>query len=191
MVMVIIESLSEIVKSIYYAFEPFFKIVKKYVSMFLDLIVPLIPVLLTPIIPISIYKIFMPFMFRPDTFGSVPWFKPSFIVENIVYLLFLSIIIYILGIISCILITLQKCKKIFWGTSAKYATLVLSWLWLGIILNNTLFLPFGKAYLLSFIQIPYSLYFVDGIMLTPFVFLGTIMARSNTLYNSRNECNYS
>lgn len=182
--------ISEIIKSIYYAFEPFFKWIKKYVNMFLDLVVPLIPVLLTPIIPISIYKIFMPFIFRPDVFGSVPWFKPSFITENVVYLLFLSIIIYLLGIISCILITLQKCKKIFWGTSAKYATLVLSWLWLGIILNNTLLLPFGKAYLLSFIQIPYSLYFVDGIMLTPFIFLGTIMARSNTLYNSRKECNY-
>lgn len=180
----------EVIKNILDAFEPFINIIKKYVNIFLDLFVPLIPVLLTPIIPISIYKVFMPFIFRPDVFGGVPWFKPSFISENIIYLLFLSIIIYILGVISCILITLQKCKKIFWGTSAKYATLVLSWLWLGIIFNNTLLLPFGKAYLLSFLQIPYSLYFVDGIMLTPFIFLGTIMARSNTLYNERDQCNY-
>jgi hypothetical protein len=158
------------------------KYIKDFLGKIVDFLIPLIPVILTLILPISIYKTIIPFIFRPDVFGGTPWFEPSQIIQTVIYYFFLTLIIYFLGIISCAMMSLQQCRKISWKTSAKYATFVITWLWLGIILINTLFLPFGKAYLLTFMKIPYSIYFVDGMMLTPFVLLGTIMARSNTVY---------
>lgn len=157
--------------------------ISKLIDKLITIFVPLIPVILTLILPISIYKIVIPYIFRPDRFGSAPWFEPSMILQTLIYYFVLTIVVYFLGIISCIMMSLQQCRKFSWLTSAKYATFIISWLWIGIILINSFFLPFGKAYLLTFLRIPYSLYFVDGIMLTPFVFLGTIMARSNTVIN--------
>lgn len=159
------------------------KFIKDFFQKVVDTLIPLIPAILTLILPISIYKTVMPWVFRPDTFGGVPWSEPSLILQTIIYYFCLTVVVYFLGIVSSIMMSLQKCRKISWSTSAKYATFVISWLWLGVILINTLFLPFGKAYLLSFLKIPYSIYFVDGLMLTPFVLLGTFMARSNTLYD--------
>lgn len=158
-----------------------FDYLKKTLKKIINILVPLIPVIFTLILPISVYKIVIPFIFRPDVFGPTPWFDPSMITQTIIYYICLTIIIYLLGIVSCIMMSLQRCKKFSYLTSAKYATFVITWLWLGIILVNTVLLPFGKAYLLTFLRIPYSIYFVDGIMLTPFVLLGTIMARANTV----------
>jgi hypothetical protein len=155
--------------------------IKKIMKKIFKIIVPLIPVIFTLILPISVYKIVVPFVFRPDVFGPTPWFDPSMIAQTIIYYISLTIIIYLLAIVSCIMMSIQKCKKYSYLTSAKYSTFVISWLWIGIILINTIFLPFGKAYLLTFLRIPYSIYFVDGLMLTPFVLLGTIMARANTV----------
>jgi hypothetical protein len=155
--------------------------ISKIIDKFIIIFVPLIPVILTLILPISINKIVIPYFFRPDVFGSTPWFEPSMLLQTIIYYFVLTSIVYFLGIVSCIMMSLQICRKFSWLTSAKYSTFIISWLWIGIIMINTFFLPFGKAYLLTFLRIPYSLYFVDGIMLTPFVFLGTIMARSNTV----------
>jgi hypothetical protein len=159
------------------------KFIKEFFQKLVDFAVPLIPAILTLILPISIYKIVIPSVFRPDTFGGTPWYEPSLIFQTMVYYFCLTLVIYFLGIISSVMMSLQQCRKVSWKTSAKYATFVISWLWLGVILVNTLLLPFGKAYLLSFLKIPYSIYFVDGIMLTPFVLLGTFMARSNTVYD--------
>jgi hypothetical protein len=158
-----------------------FEFLKDILNKVIDILVPLIPVIFTLILPISVHKIIIPFFFRPDVFGPTPWFDPSLLTQTVIYYISLTIIIYLLGIISCIMMSLQKCKKFSYLTSAKYSTFIITWFWLGVILINTVFLPFGKAYLLTFLRIPYSIYFVDGIMLTPFVLLGTIMARANTV----------
>ena len=159
------------------------KFIKDFVSKIVNILVPLIPAIMTLILPISIYKMVIPYVFRPDVFGGAPWFEPSMIMQTAVYYICLTVVVYFLGILSSIMMSLQQCRKMSWAVSAKYATFVISWLWLGVIMVNTVFLPFGKAYLLTFFKVPYSIYFVDGFMLTPFVLLGTMMARSNTSFD--------
>jgi hypothetical protein len=163
------------------------KFIRNFIKKVIDIIVPLIPAIMTLILPISIYKMVVPFFFRPDVYGTAPWAEPSMILQTTIYYVCLTAVVYFLGILSSIMMSLQQCRRMSWGLSAKYATFVISWLWLGVLLINTILLPFGKAYLLTFFKVPYSIYFVDGVMLTPFVLLGTIMARSNTSYQVCNQ----
>lgn len=152
-------------------------------KLILDFIITYFPVLLTLIMPITVYRMVLPFIFRPDILGSIPWFEPSQNVMTFFYLFFLTLFIYLLSMTSCILKTLSSCQKYSFLTSSKYATFVITWLWMGILCINTLLLPYGKAFLLSTLRLPYNLYFVDGIMLTPFVFIGTLLAVNNVEAN--------
>lgn len=156
---------------------------KEFFSKIMNYLIILIPVFMTILLPITIFKIIIPFIFRPDVFGDIPWFTPSSVSVTFFYYFFLTIFVYLFSILSCTLQSIQKCQKTSFLISAKYGTFVISWLWLGIILINTILLPYGKAVLLSLLRIPYSLYFVDGLLLTPFVYLGTLLATANSNYD--------
>lgn len=158
-------------------------LIKNFFENVIDVLIPLIPAIFTIILPISVYKIFIPLIFRPDVYGGIPWFEPSSLTLNIFYYSIMSMFVYILAVISCLMMSMKVCKKTSLSLSFKYATFVLTWFWFGIIMINTLFLPYGKAILLNVLKIPYSVYFVDGILLMPFVLMGTMLARSNNTYD--------
>ncbi len=145
----------------------------------------MIPILLTAFIPITVYKVVLPFLFRPDFFGSIPWFTPNTIVYNLTYYFFVGLIVYFIAYVSCTINTLKNCRKSNWKKSMKYASYVVAWLFFGVIMINTLLLPFGKSVMLQLFRVPYALYFTDGILLTPFVYLGTLLA---TGYTKKEVC---
>lgn len=150
-------------------------------STLLDRIVLLLPVLAVFFVPVTVYRTVIPYIFRPDVFGGVPWFDPHPFTVNVFYLFFVCVCVYMIALVSCVIASLQRCKKYAWSTSARYATHVVAWTIAGLALINTVLLPYGKAPLLSMLRLPYNVYFVDGLMLMPFVYLGVIIATGHTL----------
>lgn len=150
-------------------------------KIILDLLLYLFPILLTFIIPITIIKTLVPYIFRPDMYGGLPWYEPSIYNVLFVYYIGITTLIYIVVFIFCGLQTLNKCKKINYWVNAKNSFQIIFWVIIGIILMNTLLLPHIKSILLQSIPIPYSLQIVDGLLLSIIVLLGSSISGTKSI----------
>jgi hypothetical protein len=142
------------------------------IEKILDILIYVIPIIITILIPISVIKTIVPYIFRPDMYGGIPWFEPSVYGIMITYYTSIIILSYINVFIFSGLRTLQSCKKINLWINMKNSLQIILWMIFGIILMNTILLPYGKSLLLQYITIPHSLQIVDGLMLSLFVLLG-------------------
>jgi len=152
-------------------------------KQFLDVMIYIIPILITFIIPITVMKTIVPYYFRPDRFGHIPWYEPSSYYLLFIYYIGIIILIYINTYIFCGLRSLSKCKKINHIENAKNSLQIILWVIIGIFLINTLFLPYVKSILLQSIRIPYSLQIVDGLLLSIVVMLGASISGFKTINN--------
>lgn len=129
-------------------------------------------------IPITLHTSIIPTLMRPDFFGGSPWSPPSMFSYVLLYYFFMYTILWFLSWLGNIYYTLFNCQKMNTIQSAKYANYTPFITFLGIFLNNTFLLPFIKSMILSFTSsLPYSLHFVNGLITTPFVFIGTMFSQ--------------
>jgi hypothetical protein len=147
----------------------------------LDTLIYIIPILITILIPITVMKTIVPYIFRPDMYGRTPWYEPDVFYLMIIYYIGITILIYINVFIFSGLRTLQSCKKLNLWINFKNSLQIILWVIFGIILMNTIFLPYGKSLLLQSLPIPYSLQIVDGLMLSIFVLLGASVVGNKSI----------
>lgn len=148
---------------------------------FLDIFIYIIPIIVTLFIPITVMKTIVPYYFRPDMFGHIPWYEPSPYTLLFIYYIGITILIYINVFIFCGLRTLSNCKKLNLYKNAINSLQIILWVIIGIFCINTLFLPYVKSLLLQTIRIPYSLQIVDGLLLSIVVMLGASISGFKTV----------
>lgn len=148
---------------------------------FLDTFIYVIPILITILIPITVMKTIVPYIFRPDMYGSIPWYEPDVYYLMIVYYIGIVFFIYINVFIFSGLRTLQSCKKLNLWTNLKNSLQIILWVLFGIFLMNTVLLPYGKSLLLQYMPVPYALQIVDGLLLSIFVLLGASVVGNKSI----------
>lgn len=129
-------------------------------------------------IPITIHTSIIPMLMRPDILGSSPWTPPNMITYIFLYYIILYTILWFFSWLGNIYYSLFSCNRSNMKQSAIFANYTPGFALLGIFLNNTLLLPFIKSMVLSFAgAIPYAHHFVNGILMAPFVFIGTMFSQ--------------
>jgi hypothetical protein len=134
--------------------------------------------ILSAFIPITLHTSIIPTLLRPDILGGSPWSPPSMLTYLILYYSMMYIILWAMSFIANLYTTLFNCDKTDVARSAGYANYTPVIAILGVFLNNTLLLPFVKSMILSAVNtIPYALHFVNGGLMMPFVFIGTMFSQ--------------
>jgi len=151
------------------------------IDTLLNTFIYIIPILLTIFIPITVMKTIVPYIFRPDMYGRTPWYEPDVYYLMMVYYIGIVILIYINVFIFSGLRTLQSCKKLNLWTNFKNSLQIILWVIFGIILMNTILLPYGKSLLLQAMPVPYALQIVDGLILSIFVLLGASVVGNKSI----------
>jgi hypothetical protein len=129
-------------------------------------------------VPITLHTSIIPTLFRPDIMGGTPWSAPSTLTYVILYYSMLYFILWLASFVSNIYYTLFHCKKTHVLRSAGFANYTPVIALLGVFLNNTLLLPFVKSMLLSALHsLPYAHHFVNGALMAPFVFIGSMFSQ--------------
>ena len=140
--------------------------------------VKIAPTLFSIFIPITIHTSIIPTLMRPDLLGGHPWSPPSMLTYVLLYYSIMYFILWLASFIGNMYYTLVNCKKLNTLRSAGYANYTPMIAFGGILINNTLLLPFIKSILLSSVTpIPYSHHFINGIITAPFVFIGTMFSQ--------------
>jgi hypothetical protein len=134
--------------------------------------------ILSAFIPITLHTSVIPTLLRPDIFGGSPWSPPSMLTYLILYYSMMYLILWFLSFIANIYNTLFNCQTTDVIKSAMFANYTPIIAILGIFINNTLLLPFVKSMILSAVNtVPYALHLVNGALMIPFVFIGTMFSQ--------------
>jgi hypothetical protein len=129
-------------------------------------------------IPITLHTSIIPTLMRPDIFGGTPWSPPSMFTYLVLYYSMMYIILWFASFISNTYYTLFNCERADPLKSAIYANYTPVISIFGVFLNNTILLPFLKSMVLSAVNtMPYALHFVNGGLMAPFVFIGTMFSQ--------------
>ena len=139
--------------------------------MFENIIEHSLTVIVTIFTPLLTKELLIPFLMHPFRLGGMPFKAPSPIGYMILYLIVSCSLVASAVMISASMSSTKKCGKI----SIKKAILSTKWTSFFLIFGFTiLFLvPILKLPLLVlFAAVPYSNQLVNGLMLTPFVFMG-------------------
>lgn len=133
-------------------------------------------------VPLFNHLITIPYLYHPYRWGGVPWRAPGFFTLAIVTLIANISAIMLLGTLSGIMSTKQKCDKL----DLKKSILSSLWLTLGFLLSNALLSVFAslKGSVLVWLGfLPYASWLVQGIMAFAVVlFFGSL--GNNTLRKS-------
>jgi len=134
--------------------------------------------LISVFVPITIHTSIIPTLMRPDILGGSPWSPPSMLTYVVLYYCIMYFILWLASFIGNIYYTLVNCNKMDPVKSAGFANYTPMISLAGVFINNTLLLPFVKSLLLSAVSVlPYSHHFVNGILMAPFVFIGTMFSQ--------------
>jgi hypothetical protein len=129
-------------------------------------------------IPITIHTSIIPTLMRPDILGGTPWSPPSMLTYVILYYSIMYFILWISSFIANIYYSLFNCQRTDPLKSAIYANYTPVIALIGVFLNNSFLLPFVKSMILSSTNnLPYAHHFVNGALMAPFVFLGTMFSQ--------------
>ena len=129
-------------------------------------------------IPITIHTSIIPTLMRPDILGGTPWSPPSMLTYIVLYYSITYFILWISSFIANMYYSLFNCQKADPVKSAIYANYTPVIALIGVFLNNSFLLPFVKSLLLSATNnLPYAHHFVNGALMAPFVFLGTMFSQ--------------
>ena len=129
-------------------------------------------------IPITIHTSIIPTLMRPDIFGGNPWSPPSMLTYVLLYYSIMYFILWLASFIANMYYSLVNCNKMDVVKSATFANYTPLVSFAGIFINNSLLLPFLKSIVLSAVTaLPFSVHFVNGILTTPFVFIGTMFSQ--------------
>lgn len=129
-----------------------------------------ISALLSIPVPLITRMLFIPYLFHPSRWGGHPWTPPSELIQTGLSVVINLLIIFLLGILSNIMVTLKTCNKKDLSASARRA----SWTVIGWVIGSIVifFLPFLKAPLLTFtIAVPFAGYLVTGLLVSIFVYI--------------------
>ena len=133
------------------------------------------------VLPMTIHKSIIPTLASPALLGGAPWRPPNTLVYLILYLVSLYAILWTASFLSNTYYTLKNCKESNATRSAMYANITPIMALFGFFLNQTFLLPFVKSYMLIGMQvIPYAQHIANGILIAPFVFLGSFIAHGLT-----------
>ena len=121
-------------------------------------------------VPLVNSLVIVPFIFHPDRWGTIPWHPPNWIFLGLVTFILNITALMILGTISGMMTTRNKCNKISVLQSVRRSM----WLITGWLVGNLVLtvLPFLKAPLLAVgLWMPYAGWLIHGIMVAFFVLL--------------------
>lgn len=129
-------------------------------------------------IPVTLHTSIIPALMRPDRLGGSPWSPPTMMFYLLLYYGMMYFILWLLSVLGNIYYTTFNCNKMQPWKTLLYANFTPIIGFAGIFLNNTLLLPFVKSMILSAVgSIPYGLHLVNGLLLAPFVFIGTAFSQ--------------
>jgi len=121
-------------------------------------------------IPLFNHLVTIPYIFHPQRWGGIPWKEPNFILLSLITMIFNVVCLMLIGTISGLMTTKQKCRKTNLLKSIKRSL----WVAVGYIIGNMvmMLLPFIKSPLLVLsLWMPYAGWIIHGICVSLFVLL--------------------
>lgn len=121
-------------------------------------------------VPLFHHLVTIPYLYHPRRWGGVPWVPPSLIQLAIVTVLLNIISMVILGTVSGIMTTKQKCQK----SNLLKSMLNSVWVVAGLLIGNVFMSFFGAIkgpFLVWLNWMPYASWVVQGIMVSLLVMI--------------------
>jgi hypothetical protein len=114
-------------------------------------------------VPLFNHLVTIPYLYHPYRWGGIPWTPPGFLKLAIATLIANVALIMLIGTISGIMSTKQKCNK----TDLKKSIINSLWLTFGFLLSNGLLSVFASlkgSALVWLAFMPYASWIVQGLM---------------------------
>lgn len=131
--------------------------------------------------PLLVNELAIPYIYHPFRFNNIPFVEPTSIKYTMWFLIFNSIYIFIVSLISSLMSTLKNCKDInifrtIIGTIYPVLFGIFSLIFI------YMFPVFKTPLLAIFAPVPYSNYIVNGLFMSMFVMIGGLLSNNYSNY---------